>query len=117
MMYSVDDEDKINRFCVFTNEKFKGRKYTLKLAFKQDYYYNHDNSKEEHIFEVRKIDANAYNYLYSLGNYMDAWGMSMNPVTIQDAFTNAYGFISIKKSYKKAVDLSALISGNPFVLH
>ncbi|MBO6118093.1 MAG: DUF4249 family protein [Bacteroidales bacterium] len=117
MMYSVDDEDKINRFCVFTNEKFKGRKYTLKLAFKQDYYYNPDNSAEEHVFEVRKIDANAYNYLYSLGNYMDAWGMSMNPVTIQDAFTDAYGFISIKKSYKKAVDLSALISGNPFVLH
>ncbi len=86
-----------NYFSVFSNKNFKGKKYAIKLAY---YYYNDFNEdvKNNYSFSISKIDVNAYNYLRTLGNALDSYGPIMNPIIIQDAFKDAYGFISKKKT-------------------
>lgn len=93
MDYMEETDVVYNRFGVFSNKNFKGKKYAIKLA----YYYN-DESVNNYSFSISKIDVNAYNYLRPLGNALDSYGPIMNPIIIQDAFKDAYGFISKKKT-------------------
>ena len=98
-----ENEDKYNHFGVFSNSNFKGQKYTIKLAYLRDRYYSYEGTQTS--FEVSKIDAQAYNYLRTLGNTLDGYGQMMNPIIIQDAFQEAYGFISKKKTVRIPVSV------------
>lgn len=97
---SIDDleqtNDVYNRFGVFSNKNFKGKKYAIKLAYGYDGFGQMQES--DYSFSISKIDVNAYNYLRTLGNTLDSYGPIMNPVIIQNAFKDAYGFISKKKT-------------------
>lgn len=92
----MDETDVVyNRFGVFSNKNFRGKKYAIKLAY---YSFYDDESMDNYSFSISKIDINAYNYLRTLGNALDSYGPVMNPIIIQDAFKDAYGFISKKKT-------------------
>lgn len=92
----MDETDVVyNRFGVFSNKNFRGKKYAIKLAY---YSFYDDETMEDYSFSISKIDINAYNYLRTLGNALDSYGPVMNPIIIQDAFKDAYGFISKKKT-------------------
>lgn len=93
-----DEDEKYNHFGVFSNNKFRGQKYIIKLAY--EYASYKDRNTYPYAFEVSKIDYNAYGYLSSLGKFLDMYGPTMNPIIIQNSFSNAYGFISKKKSRK-----------------
>ncbi|MBR1627625.1 MAG: DUF4249 family protein [Bacteroidales bacterium] len=119
---AFDDDDRHNEYHVFNNEKFAGGKYILKLAYNTNFYitqtaktdgkfdidainkFIHKAPNDSGIggfFEIATIDKNTYNYLYSLGNYINSWGLGINPVAIKNAWENGYGFIGMKKSVKK----------------
>ena len=101
---SFDEEDKHNEYKVFSNKKFAGKKYVLKLSFAVERNY-YDERKEGRPFaEISKIDKNIYNYLYSLGNAINSQGLNTTPVTIRNSFENAYGFVGVKKSVKISIE-------------
>lgn len=95
MDYMEETDVVYNRFGVFSNKNFRGKKYIIKLAY---YSFYDDESMENYSFSISKIDINAYNYLRTLGNALDSYGPVMTPIIIQDAFKDAYGFISNKKT-------------------
>lgn len=94
------DDEGYNEYGVFANTKFKGQKYTLKLAYNIDYFYKITEEDLKKMVSLARIDKNAYDYLYSLNNYMHSWGLNINPITVKNAWDNAYGFIGIKKTKK-----------------
>ena len=99
---SITDESS-NRYGVFSNKKFKGRTYKIKLSFNiggEVYYANKRKSTENVVgsFTVSSIEKQAYNYLYTLNKYLDNSSMNLEPVIIVDGIENAYGFIGAKNS-------------------
>ncbi|MDO5760343.1 MAG: DUF4249 family protein [Bacteroidota bacterium] len=99
------EDMKYNHFGLFSNKNFKGKKYTLKLAYLYDSWAE---TTMDYNFEIRKIDKNAYNYLQTLSNILDYDAPVMNPITLQDAFKDAYGFISKKKTITLPVYINEL---------
>ncbi|MGP1515064.1 MAG: hypothetical protein ACTTJH_03815 [Bacteroidales bacterium] len=93
-----ESDDRNNEYHVFSNKKFAGEKYVLCVAYNLTLYSKPNNNSIKGFFEVASIDKNTYDYLYSLGNYINSNGININPVTIKNAWKDAYGFIGIKKS-------------------
>lgn len=92
-----------NRYGVFSNKKFKGRTYKVKLSFDilGGVYYDKKRKYTEKVvgsFTVSSIEKQAYNYLYTLNKYLDNSSMNLEPVIIVDGIENAYGFIGAKNS-------------------
>ncbi|MBQ7985191.1 MAG: DUF4249 family protein [Bacteroidales bacterium] len=103
---SLDDEDsRYNEYMVISNKKFAGQKYTVKLAYNCSYSAKDNHKLIKGAYEISRIDRTSYNYLYSLGNYINSWGLNMNPVSIQNAWDNAYGFIGLKKTVRKPLNI------------
>ena len=99
---SMTDESS-NRYGIFSNKKFKGRIYKVKLSFNMggEVYYDKKRKYTENVvgsFTVSSIEKQAYNYLYTLNKYLDNSSMNLEPVIIVDGIENAYGFIGAKNS-------------------
>ncbi len=98
---SITDESS-NRYGIFSNKKFKGRTYKVKLSFNTGGggYIKTRKSTENVVgsFTVSSIEKQAYNYLYTLNKYLDNSSMNLEPVIIVDGIENAYGFIGAKNS-------------------
>ncbi len=96
---SFGEEDiHFNYYGVFSNERFKGEIYKLKLCYET---WSDENERGYRPVKISKIDRNTHNYLYSLGNYINSSSSMLNPVSIQNFITNGYGFIGCKKSIVK----------------
>lgn len=98
---SMTDESS-NRYGIFSNKKFKGRTYKVKLSFNMggEGYIKKRKYTENVVgsFTVSSIEKQAYNYLYTLNKYLDNSSMNLEPVIIVDGIENAYGFIGAKNS-------------------
>lgn len=99
---NISFNDATNNFGVFSNKKFKGQTYKLKLSFYAMSYGKGNMMKtidraKGNLF-ISKIDKQSFDYLSTLSNYKNNSGMNTNPVIISSSIVNGYGFIGAKKT-------------------
>lgn len=93
-----------NNYGVFANKKFRGQTYKLKLSFKlNNSLFKSTKYKVSGSFMINKIDGKSYTYLHTLSNYKNSSVLNTTPVIIVDGIENAYGFIGVKKTWKKTI--------------
>lgn len=99
---NISFNDATNNFGVFSNKRFKGQTYKLKLSF-YAMSYNKKTVKKTidkakgNLF-ISKIDKQSFDYLSTLSNYKNSSRMNTNPVIINSSIINGYGFIGAKKT-------------------
>lgn len=95
-----------NHYGVFSNHSFKGKTYILKLTLAKAYTFNASEESFNYFADIKgniylsKIDKGAYNYLYSLNQYLNSSKISSEPVIIANSLINGYGFIGSKATTK-----------------
>src|SRR5574344_415205 len=92
-----------NRYGVFSNKAFRGKKYILRLSLYscKSYYGKSAKTALAHIkgnIYLSKIDKGAYNYLFSLNQYLNRSPLNSEPIIIMNNISGGYGFIGAKST-------------------